>query len=87
MRKLKLRLHDTIYRLRFYSNSSSHILSLSNSDNNEASLQKNGGDKSYRVIVVLFCRYFVNVRACGRVLVSDKLIQRIMLIMMSVMSL
>ena len=48
---LKLQLHDVIYRLRFYSNSLIHILSLSNSHNNVASIQKNRGDKSHRVIV------------------------------------
>ena len=48
---LKLQLHDAIYRLRFYSNSLIHILSLSNS---QASLQKNWGDKSHRVSVALF---------------------------------
>ena len=50
---LKLQLHDAIYRLRFYSNSLIHILSLSNSHNNVASIQKNRGDKSRRVIVAL----------------------------------
>ena len=50
---LKLQLHDAIYRLRFYSNSLIHILSLSNSHNNIASVQKNRGDKSHRVIVAL----------------------------------
>ena len=50
---LKLQLHDAIYRLRFYSNSLIHILSLSNSHNNVASIEKNRGDKSHRVIVVL----------------------------------
>ena len=50
---LKLQLHDPIYRLRFYSNSLTHILSLSNSHNNVASIQKNRGDKSHRVIVAL----------------------------------
>ena len=49
--RLRLRLHDAIYRLRFYSNSLIHILSLSNSHNNVASIQKNPGDKSHRVIV------------------------------------
>ena len=33
---LKLQLHDAIYRLRFYSNSLIHILSLSNSHSNVA---------------------------------------------------
>ena len=51
--RLKLQLHDAIYRLRFYSNSLIHILSLSNSHNNVASLKKNRGDKSHRVIVAL----------------------------------
>ena len=40
-RSLKLQLHDAIYRLRFYSISFIHILSLSNSHNNVASIQKN----------------------------------------------
>ena len=48
---VKLQLHYAIYRLRFYSNSLIHILSLSNSHNNAASIQKNRGDKSHRVIV------------------------------------
>ena len=51
--KVKLQLHDAIYRLRFYSNSLIHILSLSNSYNNVASLQKNRGDKSHSVIAAL----------------------------------
>ena len=50
---LKLQLHDAIYRLRFYSNSLIHILSLSNLHNNVASLQKNRADKSHRVIVAI----------------------------------
>ena len=49
--RLKLQLHDAIYRLRSYSNSLIHILSLSNSHNNAASIQKNRDDKSHRVIV------------------------------------
>ena len=48
-----LRLHDAIYRLRFYSISLTHTLSLSNSHSNIASIQKNQGDKSHRVIVAL----------------------------------
>ena len=48
-----LQLHDAIYRLRFYSNSLIHILSLSNSDNNIAPIQKNRGDKSHSVIVAV----------------------------------
>ena len=51
--QLKLQLHDTIYRLQFYSNSLIHILSLSNSYNNVDSIQKNRGDKSHRVIIAL----------------------------------
>ena len=50
---VKLQLHDAIYRLRFFSNSLIHILSLSNSHNNVASIQKNRGDKSHRVIAAL----------------------------------
>ena len=49
----KLQLHDAIYRLRFYSNSLIHILSLLNWYNNVASIQKNRGDKSHHVIVAL----------------------------------
>ena len=52
-KQVKLQLHDTIYRLRFCSNSLFYILSLSNSHNDVASIQKNRGDKSYRVIVAL----------------------------------
>ena len=54
-KKLKLQLHDAIYLLRFYSKWLIHILSLSNSHNNVASIQKNRRDKSYRVIVALVC--------------------------------
>ena len=50
--QIKLQLHDAIYRLRFCSNSLIHILSISNS-HNLASIQKNRGDKSHRVIVGL----------------------------------
>ena len=53
LKGFKLQLHDAIYRLRFYSNSLIHILSLSNSHNNVASIQKNRGDKSHSVIVAL----------------------------------
>ena len=49
----KLQLHDAIYRLRFYSNLLINILSLSNSHNDVASIQKNRGDKSHRVVVAL----------------------------------
>ena len=51
--RVKLQLHDAIYRLRFHSKSLIHILSLSNSHNNEASIQTNRDDKSHRVIVAL----------------------------------
>ena len=54
---VKLRLHDAIYRLRFYSNLLIHILSLSNSHNNVVSIQKNREDKSHRIIVVLSYDY------------------------------
>ena len=50
---LKLQLHSAIYRLRFYSNSLIHILSLSNSHSDVTSRQKNLGDKSHSVIVAL----------------------------------
>ena len=53
-RSLKLRLHNAIYRLLFYSNSLIHIVSLSNSHNNVASSQNNRGDKSHYVIVALY---------------------------------
>ena len=53
MAKIKLQSHYAIYRLPFYSNSLLHILSLSNSHNNVASIQKNLADKSHRVIVAL----------------------------------
>ena len=51
--RVKLQLHDAIYRIRFFSDSLIHILSLSNPHNNVASIQKNRGDKSHRVIVAL----------------------------------
>ena len=53
LKSVKLQLHVAIYWLRFYSNSLIHILSLSNSNNDVASIQKNRGDKSHRVIVAL----------------------------------
>ena len=49
----KLQLHDAIYRLRFYSNSLTHIILLSSSHNKVASIQKNRGDKLHCVIVAL----------------------------------
>ena len=51
--RVKLQLHYETYRLRFYSNSLIHILSLSNSRTNVASIQKNRSDKSHRAIVTL----------------------------------
>ena len=57
--QVKQQLHDAIFRLRFYSNSSIYILSLSNSHNNVASIQNNRGDKSQRVIVALGYNYMV----------------------------
>ena len=49
----KLQLHNAIYWLRFYSNSLTDILLLSNLHKNVASIQKNRGDKSHLVIVAL----------------------------------
>ena len=51
--KVKLQLHDAIYRVRFYSFSLIHVLSLSNLHNNVASTHKNRGDKSYHRFVSL----------------------------------
>ena len=48
---LKLQLHDAINRLRLYLNSLTRVLSVSNSHSDVASIQKNRGDKSHRVIV------------------------------------
>ena len=56
---IKLQLHDPIYQLRLYSSSLIHIISLSNSHNNLALIQKNRGDKSHRVIVALGYNYTV----------------------------
>ena len=50
---IERQLHDAIYLLRFHSKSLIHISSLSNSHNNVASIQKNRGDKSHRVIAAL----------------------------------
>ena len=44
IQRFKLQLHGAIHRLRFYSNSLIHILSLSNSYNNAASIKMNRGD-------------------------------------------
>ena len=65
----KLRLHDAIYRLRFYSNSLTHILSLSNSHNDVSSIQKNRGDKSHRVIVAIVV--YVVSRGLGQIAQHD----------------
>ena len=54
---IKLRLHDAIYRLRFYWNSLIQILSHSNLHNNDASIQKNRGNKSHHVILIWSCDY------------------------------
>ena len=43
--------HNAIYQLRFYLKSLIHILTFTNSHNNGASIQKNRGDKSHRVII------------------------------------
>ena len=51
--RIKLQLQYAIYRLRFYSNSLIHILSLSNSHNDVISIQKNRDDKSHCLIVAL----------------------------------
>ena len=59
----KLQLHDAIYRLRSYSNSLIHISSFSNSHNNVASIQKNRGDKSHRVIVAIGFSVRLNLQA------------------------
>ena len=50
-KQVKLRLHEVIYRLLFYSNSVIHISWLSNSHNNVASIQNNRCHKSHRVVV------------------------------------
>ena len=55
----KLQLHDATYRLRFFSNSLMYILSLSNSHNNVASVQKNRGDKSHLVMVALVTQQLI----------------------------
>ena len=64
---LKLQLHDAIYRLRFYSNCLIHILSLSDSQNNVASIQKHRGDKSHRVIVALSYNYTMRFIGCDSI--------------------
>ena len=58
---VKLQLHNAIYRLRLYWNSLIHILSLLNLHNNVASIQKNRGDKSYRVIVALKATFHLTI--------------------------
>ena len=66
MLHLKLQLHYAIYRLRFYSKSLIHILSLSNSHNNVASIQRNRDDKSHRVIVAIWCQHIGILKTLGR---------------------
>ena len=61
---LKLQFDDAIYRLRFYSKSLIHILSLSNPHKNVASMQKNLGDKSHRVNVALYLLLVSDVWHC-----------------------
>ena len=68
--RLKLQLHDVIYRLLFYSNSLIRIISVSNSHNNIASLQKNHNLRLrlhgaiYRPdSFVLMLHYFANLKA------------------------
>ena len=58
MHVLKLQLHDAIYRLRFYSNSLIHILSLSNSHNNLASIQKNRDTVELALVIIQFSDWF-----------------------------
>ena len=58
---LKLQLHDAIYRLRFYSNSLIHILSLSNS-HNSLRLQLHGAIYSPDSFVMIL-RYCANLKA------------------------
>ena len=48
-----LRLHDAIYRLRFYPNALIYILSVSNVHSNVASIQKNWGNNSLHVFIAL----------------------------------
>ena len=67
----KLQLHDAIYRLRSYSNSLIHILSLSNSHNNAASIQKNRDDKSHRVIVAIVSRIL---RSSGNTITNNRVL-------------
>ena len=55
--KTIVKLHDAINRLRFYPNALIHILSLLNSHNNVASIQKNRDNKSHCVIVALSYNY------------------------------
>ena len=65
---VKPQLHDAIYRLRFYSNLLTNILSLSNLHNNLVSIQNNRGDKSHSVIVALahccLLLFYVRVHCC-----------------------
>ena len=68
--QVKLQLHYAIYRLRFYSNSLIHILSLSDSHNNVESIQKNRGLRLqlhgtiyHPDSFVLMLRYCANLKA------------------------
>ena len=70
---LQLRLHDVIYRLGFYLNSLIHILSLSNSHNKVASVQKNGRDKSRHVTVAYASQFKVKVYRLETTSVTDVL--------------
>ena len=63
----KLRLHNAIYRLQFYSNSLIHIVSLSNSHSNVAPTQKNRGVTSHlcvkreRPLIITYSLYSENI--------------------------
>ena len=75
----KLRLHDTLYRLRFYSNSLIHILSLSNLHSNVASMQKTQDDTSHPVIVIALAK--LPVVAVTKVSPELRFIQRLYLVL------
>ena len=81
-RNIKLQLHDAIYRLRFNSNSLIHILSLSNSHNNVASIQKNRGDESDRVIGALTGKHYYTNRdvSIAHSLTVSSLLKRLQLL-------
>ena len=69
----QLRLHDAIYLLGFYSKSLIHILSLSNSNNKVASVQKNRPDKSHHIIVAYASQLKVKVYGLETTSVTDVL--------------